>query len=194
MKDKTWHAVQMKRVFLGFALSVAAVVSAGAGEADGFYKATKVDGHVTLAGQKMRLPIKALRTALLRNGLVVVKHNRIPVRTFRWSEVLEDFRFKGIDGEATASSPSNVVLHKAGRSFRGRAKRPLVVTQKGKYRKGWFSVSVKVRMSTNLATVIRPDGTLTMESPVSVSALGLTARGSIILKAKKQEVPNVPGL
>lgn len=55
-----------------------------------------------------------------------------------------------------------------------------------------MSVKVEVKMKTNLDTVIRKDGTLVMKSPVSVSALGLTARGSIILEAGKMELPRRP--
>lgn len=178
-------AVVLLVSFLGFAVPVFA------GGADGFYKASEVEGHVKLAGQRLNLPIRPLRAALLRDGWVIVRDNRIPIRKARWAELLEEFRFKGIDGEATVEAPSDIRFRRDGKRWIGRAKKPLVVTQKGKYRKGFLSVSVTVKMRTSLPTKVRGD-LLRMDAPIEIKALGLTARGSINLTAKRETPPLPP--
>jgi hypothetical protein len=151
------------------------------------YKATTLEGHIKLAGQKFALPLKPLRNALLKDGFVVVTKNRIPIGKANWSKVLADLKFKGITGSALASGPSDVVLKETRLGYRGRAKRPLVIVQRGKY----HFVRVTVTMRTNLETEII-DGKLSMKAPIKVQALGLTANGMITLEAKEKELPPYP--
>ncbi len=154
------------------------------GAADGFYKPTAVEGYVRLFGKRMALPIQPLRAALLRNGVVPVQDNRIPVQLVKWDEVLEEFRFRGVKGSAEASGPSAIVLREDARGFSGSCRRPLFVRQRGKVR----FIPVTVTMNTNLETKIRGD-ILSMEAPVTVKALGVSAQGRITLLAEKMDTP-----
>jgi hypothetical protein len=151
------------------------------------YKATALEGYIKFAGRRFDLPLKPLRDALLKDGHVVVTKNRIPIGKADWSKVLENLKFKGITGSAMASGPSDVVLRKTRLGYRGRAKRPLVIVQRGKY----HFIKVTVTMRTNLETEII-DGNLTMKAPIKVQALGLTANGWVILEAEEKELPPFP--
>jgi hypothetical protein len=104
------------------------------GGADGFYKPTSVEGSVRFAGRTYKLPLKALRKALLEKGVVPVVSNRIPVKHIEWEELVEDFEFREIGGKATASGPTNIVFTRKGERHVGQTRRPLIVRQKGKYR------------------------------------------------------------
>lgn len=151
------------------------------------YKATALEGTIEFAGQKFELPLKSLRGALLKDGYVVLTKNRIPIKKANWGKVLEDLKFKGITGSALALGPSDVVLKETRLGYRGRAKRPLVIVQRGKY----HFVKVTVTMRTNLETEII-DGKLSMKAPIKVQALGLTANGTITLEAEEKELPPFP--
>lgn len=168
---------------LAFLLAAGTVSAAGA---DGFYKPTELRGSVKLFGRTYELPLQPLRRALLDKGVVPVTNNRIPVNRVRWAELVERFKFRDIGGKAYAYGPSNVVLRKSGKRFVGRTNTPLLVKQKGKYK----FVSVTVTMRTNLPTVIKDD-VLTMNAPIEFSALGVTAKGSIVLEATKVETPPI---
>ncbi|MCP5531906.1 MAG: hypothetical protein H7A49_00450 [Akkermansiaceae bacterium] len=166
---------------------VAGAASARAGGADGFYKPTSLEGSVKFLGRTYELPIKELRRALLDKGMLAIYRNRIPVKKVKWEDLVEEFNFRDIGGKATASGPSNIVLKKRRKNFAGRSKTPLIVRQKGKYK----FVSVTLTMRTTFPTKIK-DGKLTMVAPVEIRALGLTAKGSIVLEAEKQELPPIP--
>ena len=113
-----------------------------------FYKAASIEGYIKFAGERFDLPLKSLRAALLKDGYVIVTDNRIPIGKANWSKVLENLKFKGITGSAVASGPSDVVFKETRLGYRGRAKRPLVIVQHGKY----HFVKVTVTMRTNLET------------------------------------------
>jgi hypothetical protein len=157
------------------------------GGADGFYKPISVEGSVRFAGRTFKLPLKALRKALLENGVVPVVANRIPVERIEWEDLVEDFEFRQIKGKATASGPSNIVFTKKGNRYVGRTKTPLIIEQKGKYR----HVPVTLRMRTHLHTVVKGDR-LTMTSPIEIRALGLTSKRWIRMEAAKMELPPFP--
>lgn len=178
-----------KRLFL-LAAALFLVLGAApvrAGGADGFYKPTSLEGSVKFLGRTYQLPIKELRRALLDKGMLVIHRNRIPVKKVKWEDLVEEFNFKDIGGKATASGPSNIVLKKRRKKFVGKSKTPLIVRQKGKYK----FVSVTLTMRTTFPTKIK-DGKLTMVAPVEIRALGLAAKGSIVLEAEKQELPPIP--
>lgn len=158
-----------------------------AGGADGFYKPTELSGYVKLGGKRLDLPLKELRAALLKNGVVVVKDNRIPVQKVRWARMMERFQFKNLRGPASTISPDHLVLRERGDGFIGYTSKPLVITQKGKVK----FVTVKAKMNTHLETWIKGD-VLTMEAPVRISALGVTAKGKIVMKARRQPLPPIP--
>lgn len=162
---------------------------ARAGEADGFYKPTELSGYVKLGGKRFKLPLADLRAALLKNGMVVVQDNRIPVQKVKWAEMMERFHFKNLHGPASTTSPSSVVLQPRGDHFVGHTRKPLVITQKGKVK----FITVKARMNTNLETRIEGD-MLTMEAPVRISSLGITAKGRIEMKAKRVPPPDISGM
>lgn len=157
------------------------------GGADGFYKPTSVEGSVRFAGRNYKLPLTALRKALLEKGVVPVASNRVPVKHIEWEKLIEEFEFRDIDGKATASGPSNIVFTEKGERFVGRTQKPLVVSQKGKYR----FVTVTLLMRTNLETVVKGDK-LTMTSPIEIRALGLTSKGWIRMEATKMKQPPFP--
>lgn len=157
------------------------------GGADGFYKPTSVEGSVRFAGRDYKLPLAALRKALLEKGVVPVVSNRIPVKRIEWEDLVEDFQFRKIKGNATASGPSNIVIDKRGERYVGRTKRPLIVKQEGKY--GFVPVTLLMR--TNLHTVVRGDK-LTMTSPIEIRVLGLTSKGWIRMEATKMDPPPLP--
>jgi hypothetical protein len=159
----------------------------GLGGADGFYKPSSVEGSVRFAGRNYKLPLEALRKALLEKGVVPVVSNKIPVKHFEWEKLIEKFEFRDIDGKATASGPSNIVFTQKGERFVGRAKKPLVIRQKGKYR----FVTVTLLMRTHLQTEVKGDK-LTMSSPIEIKVLGLTSKGSIRMEATKIEGPPFP--
>ncbi len=172
---------------LCFAAMTALLPAQGVPELPTLYKPTALGGYIKFAGKKIILPLKPLRAALLKDGYVVVTKNRIPIGKANWSKVLEDLKFKGITGSAMASGPSDVVLNKTRRGSRGRAKRPLIIVQRGKY----HFIKVTVTMRTNLETEII-DGRLTIKAPVKVQAIGLTAKGWVTLEAKEEELPPYP--
>jgi hypothetical protein len=142
---------------------------------------------VRFAGRTYKLPLKALRKALLEKGVVPVVSNRIPVKHIEWEELVEDFEFREIDGKATASGPSNIVFTRKGERYVGQTRRPLIVRQKGKYR----FVSVTLLMRTHLHTVVKGDQ-LTMTAPIEIHALGLTSKGWIRMEATKMDPPPFP--
>lgn len=158
--------------------------SALAGGADGFYKATSLSGTVRVAGKEVKLPLRELRNALLKNGVVVVRDNRIPVRTARWGEVLEELNLFGIDGNASVSGPDRIVLRKNSRGFAGTANRTLNVSLKGRYKR----LPAKVTMRTSLRTKVIGD-ILKIDTPVEFRVIGLKLNGRITLEAKRMEVP-----
>ncbi len=186
-----WHLVPVSRLIsyciLCFAALTLLLPAREIPELPVLYKATVVEGYIKFAGQKKDLPLKSLRAALLKDGYVVVTKNRIPIEKANWAKLLENLKFKGISGRAVASGPSDVVLTETRSGYRGLAKRPLVIVQRGKY----HFVRVTVTMRTNLETEII-GGKLTMKAPIKVQALGLTARGMITLEAKEKELPPYP--
>ena len=157
------------------------------GGADGFYKPTTVEGSVRFAGRDYRLPLAALRKALLEKGVVPVVSNRIPVERIEWEDLVEEFQFRKIKGKATASGPSNIVFTKKGNRYIGRTRKPLIVEQKGKY--GFVRMTLLMR--TDLYTVVQGDK-LTMTSPIEIRVLGLTSKGWIRMEATKMEPPPFP--
>lgn len=188
-----WSSNTVNRLAGGRAARIAglclvlASATAAAGGADGFYKPTSLEGSVRFAGRTYELPIKELRKALLEKGVLPIVRNRIPVKRVKWADLVEEFRFKDIKGTAYASGPSNIILQRRPKKFVGKTNRPLVVKQKGKYK----FIPVTLVMRTTFPTEIKDDK-LTMVAPVEIRALGLKAKGSIVLKAKKQELPPIP--
>jgi hypothetical protein len=164
-------------------LGQAAATSAQA-PADGLYKPTSLTGYVRLGGEKINLPLAPLRNALLTNGLIPVQGNRLPVNPSKWEPVLEGFKFKGIRGKARGSGPTTLRLTPAHRGFRGSTSDPVTVKMKGRYK----FVPVTMTMRTRLQTRIL-DGTLTMSSPVEISVIGISMKGSIELTARQLEIP-----
>jgi hypothetical protein len=171
--------------FAGFALACSSPALAGG--ADGIYKPTELSGYVKLGGKKFNLPLKELRAALLDDGVLVIRNNRIPVDKVNWARLMEKFRFKGLKGRATVKSPNQIVLRERGDDFIGQTSEPLIITQKGKVK----FITVKAKMNTRLVTKIEDD-LLEMEAPVTISAFGVTARGRIEMKAKRQPLPPIP--
>jgi len=152
------------------------------------YKPTSLEGYIKFAGKTFNLPISSLRGALLKDGYVVVINHRIPIAKVKWSKVLENLQFKGIEGGAVTSGPSDIVLKEGRRGgYYGKAKRPLVIVQHGRY----HFIKVTVTMRTNLETRII-NGKLTMTAPIKVQALGLTANGMVTLEAEEVELPAFP--
>lgn len=178
---------RLTRILLGSVMILGLAPASIAGGADGFYKPTELSGYVKIGGKRLNLPLKDLRAALLKNGVVVVKDNRIPVRKVRWAEMMERFHFKNLHGPASTTAPDNLVLKEHGDGFIGYTSKPLVITQKGKVK----FVTVKAKMNTRLETRIKGDE-LTMEAPVRISALGVTAKGRIAMKARRQPLPPFP--
>ena len=168
-------------------LAMAARSPAREWKADGFYKPTSLEGSVKFLGRTYQLPIRELRRALLDKGVLPVQRHRIPVKRVKWEDLVEEFRFRDIGGKAYASGPSNIIIRKRRNKFVGRTNTPLIVRQKGKYK----FVTVTLTMRTTFPTEIK-DGKLTMVAPVEIRALGLTAKGSIVLDAEKQELPPFP--
>lgn len=188
--SNVFRCVAMNRFFLtllfaGFAL--ASPSPALAGGADGFYKPTELSGYVKLGGKTFNLPLKELRAALLDDGVLVIQNNRIPVDKVNWARLMEKFRFKDLKGRATVTSPNQIILRERGDDFIGQTSEPLIITQKGKLK----FITVKAKMNTRLQTKIEGD-LLEMEAPVTLSALGVTARGKIEMKAKRQPLPPIP--
>lgn len=181
------HLLRAWAASLALCGMLAAAPELRVGGADGFYKPTSVEGSVRFAGRNFKLPLKALRKALLEKGVVPVVSNRIPVKRIEWEDLVEDFEFREIKGKATASGPSNIVFTGKGERYVGRTRKPLIVRQKGKYR----FVPVTLLMRTHLRTVIKGNK-LTMTAPIEIHALGLTSRGWIRMEAVKMDPPPFP--
>jgi len=123
---------------------------------------------VRFGGRTYKLPLQALRRALLEKGIVPVVSNRIPVERIEWEDLAEDFQFRKIKGKATASGSPNIVFTRKGERHVGWTREPLIVKQKGKY--GFVTVSLLMR--TKLHTVVTGDK-LTMVTRESRLANGL---------------------
>lgn len=180
----------MQPVFMGIAAICFSLITSHAATeeravADGIYKPTSLQAHVTLAGKRLNLPIKALRNALLRNGLIVVRDQRIPIHRTKWRAVLEKFNFLGIKGNAYVSAPENLFFKRTqfGKKDRFAAKLayPLRIKMSGRYK--WIPVTVEMR--TTLDSTIR-DGILVIDAPLNVSVLKINASGSLRLTAERK--------
>lgn len=170
---------------MGLSLATSPAATEERAVADGIYKPTSLEAHVTLAGKRLKLPIKALRNALLRNGLIVVRDQRIPIQRTKWRAVLEKFNFLGIKGNAYVSAPENLFF-KRGRfgkkeRFAAKLAYPLRIKMSGRYK--WVPVTVEMR--TTLDSTIR-NGVLVIDAPLNVSVLKINASGSLRLTAERK--------
>lgn len=155
--------------------------------ADGIYKPTLLEAHVTLAGKRLDLPIQPLRNALLRNGLIPVRNHRIPIHKYKWRAVLEKFNFLGINGNAYVTAPENLLFkrNQNGKKdwFSAKLTQPLRIRMSGRYK--WIPVTVE--MKTSLQSTIR-DGHLVIDAPLNVSVLKINASGSLRLRAERKSL------
>lgn len=153
--------------------------------ADGIYKPTSLEAHVTLGGKRLNLPIKALRNALLRDGLILVRDQRVPIQRTKWAPVLEKFNFLGIKGNAYVTAPDNLVFKRsqAGNQdhFAAKLGSPLRIRMSGRYK--WIPVTVEMR--TTLDSSIR-NGNLVIDAPLNVSVLKINASGRLRLTAERK--------
>jgi len=154
---------------------------------DGIYKPTQLEAYVTLAGKRLNLPMATLRSALLKNGLVVVQNNRAPIQKSKWAPVLEKFNFLGINGKASVSASDHLRFKRsqAGKRdrFSGKLSKPLRISMKGRYKR----LPVTVVMQTPLNSSIYRDK-LRIDAPLSVSVLKITAKGRLRLTAERMTV------
>jgi hypothetical protein len=152
---------------------------------DGIYKPTSLEAYVTFAGKRLNLPIRTLRTALLRDGLIPVRDKRIRIQKSKWGPVLEKFNFLGIDGDASVQAPDNLVFKRdttgADDRFSAQLSYPLHVSMKGRYK--W--VPATVRMKTPLNSTIKGDNML-IDAPLSITVLHITAKGRLRLTAERK--------
>jgi hypothetical protein len=151
-----------------------------AGEADGFYRPTSLQGHVTVLGRQIDLPLGKVRDAMLTNGVVVVRANRMPVRTPRWGRVLENLGLFGIRGYANATGPDKIVLRKNRRGYAGRTATPVTTKIRGRYKR----IPVTITMRTSLETLV-VDDTLTIDAPVRISVRGIGFDGRVNMETKR---------
>lgn len=182
----------IRPIFIGFAALCLSLSSSFAQKeeqatADGIYKPTSLEAHVTLAGKRLNLPIKALRNALLRDGLILVRNQRVPIQKGKWRAVLEKFNFLGINGDAYVTAPDNLFFKRSqfGKKDRFSAKLgfPLRIKMSGKYK--WIPVTVEMR--TTLDSTIR-DGILVIDAPLNISVLKINASGSLRLTAERKSL------
>lgn len=178
------HSVSSARAWLrrgvGAAFSACLLLTsvALADGVDGIYKPTRVEGHVRVGGKRVNLPIGALRDALLKKGLVLVRDNRMPIQRAKWGPVLDRMGLFGIRGKTRVSGPDLVVLRQTGGIHAGRAAKPLEVKLRGRYKR----LPVTMAMNTRLDTTV--EGTkLKMNAPLRISVIGLTLKGTIQMDA-----------
>lgn len=153
------------------------------------FKPTSVSGTVNFAGRTYNLPLGKLRETILRDGLVVVQKNRMPIRVNKWGEVLQNFGLFGIRGKASASGPSEIVLKKVGNRLEGRTKSPVTAKVRGRYKIFPIWVSMKSRFDTR----IKGD-TLTMNAPMDMYVRGFKLNGRIRMTAERKEISfDLPG-
>lgn len=154
---------------------------------DGIYKPTSLEAYVTLAGSRLNLPLRSVRTALLRDGLIPIQDKRIRIQKSKWGPVLEKFNFLGIDGNASVNAPDLLVFkrHPNGpdNRFLGQLAYPLQISMSGRYK--W--VPVTVRMQTPLRSTIKGD-TLQIDAPLSVTVLKITATGRLRMTAERKQL------
>lgn len=155
--------------------------------ADGIYKPTSLQAHVTLAGKRLNLPVQPLRNALLRNGLILVRNHRVPIQRTKWREVLEKFNFLGINGNAYVTAPENLNFKRSQNGkkdwYAAKLAQPLRIRMSGRYK--W--VPVTVEMKTSLNSTIR-DGNFVIDAPLTVSVLKIKASGSLRLTAERKSL------
>ena len=151
-----------------------------AGGADGIYKPTRVSGSVGLAGKTYNLPLGPLRDALLKKGLVWVCNNRIPIQRAKWGKVLEEMGLFGIRGKAAVAGPGEMVFRKTRKGYAGRAKEPIVVKIRGRYKR----LPVKMTMRTRLESTVEGD-IFTVNAPVEITVIGLSLKGRIKMTASR---------
>lgn len=151
-----------------------------AGEADGFYRPTSVTGHVTVLGNKVKLPLGKVGDALLRKGVVVVRSNQVPVQTSKWGAVLENLGLFGIRGRASATGPGRIILRKNRRGYVGRTSVPITTKIRGRYKR----IPVTVTMRTSLDTVVAGE-TLVIDTPVRITVRGISFNGRLKMEAKR---------
>ena len=160
----------------GFAASPAAL----AGGADGIYKPTHVSGSVGLAGKTYNLPLGPLKDALLKKGLVWVRNNRIPIQRDKWGKVLEEMGLFGIRGKAAVSGPGEMVFRKTRKGYAGRAKDPIVVKIRGRYKR----LPVTMTLRTRLESTVEGD-VFRVNAPVEITVIGLSLKGRIKMNASR---------
>lgn len=155
---------------------------------DGIYKPTSLEAYVTLAGKRINLPLKSVRDALMREGWVVIRDRRIPIKKAKWELVLERMNFLEISGNASVTAPQNIVFHhppsRSRSTFLGRMSSPMQVRMKGRYR--WVPVTVTLQSSLN--STVKGDQFL-IDSPLTINVIGVvTARGRIRLTATRKDI------
>jgi hypothetical protein len=154
-----------------------------------FFKPTSVSGTVNFAGRTYNLPLGKLRETLLRDGLVVVQGNRMPIRVNKWGEVLENFGLFGIRGKASASGPGEIVFKKVGKRLEGRTASPVTAKVRGRYK----IFPIWVSMNSRFDTRIKGDK-LIMNAPMAMYVRGIKLNGRIRMTAERKEIDfELPG-
>lgn len=184
---RRFHSRAVRRVIQ--AVVAASTLFAGVASAqfeapNGFYKPTELTATVRAAGKTYQLPLGAMRSALLKRGVVPIINRRMPIQREKWGRVLQEFGFLGIRGATQVSGPSELFFKHSKGVYSGRTSTPLVVKMKGRYK----FVPVTMLLSTRLDSRI-VDERFIMHAPVRITVLGISLNGHIHLEAKRMQPP-----
>jgi hypothetical protein len=161
---------------------------ARAGQADGIYRPRELEGYVNFAGRRYDIPMSTLRRTLLTDGVLWVRHNRVPIHADRWARFLEDLRLGGIRGKATSRGPSRLRLRPDGDGkLTGRTENRVNAQLKGRYK----LLPVRVSMRGFVHGVLQGDD-LTLTAPLRVSVLGVEAKGQVRMEARRRHIAQQP--
>jgi hypothetical protein len=151
---------------------------------NGFYRPTELRASVRAGGKTYKLPLGALRSALLKRGVVPIIDRRMPIQRDKWGRVLQDFGFLGIRGPTLVGGPSELNFRESRVGHSGRTVKPLVVKMKGRYKWVRVTMYLKTRLDSRIV-----DDRFIMHAPVRITVIGISLKGHIHMEAKRLNPP-----
>lgn len=151
------------------ALTLIAAPSAQAGGADGTYRLTKVTGTFVANGQTVSVPKDILKNALLRDGRIIVRDNKIPIYRSKWEQLMDQFSYAGFTGTVNVSGPSNLTLKPVDGTFVGKTTTPVKLSVSGDY----MGTPINMTMSMTFKGKV-VGNTMTITVPVTINAMGMS--------------------
>jgi hypothetical protein len=162
-------------------ISVFAAPAAQAAGADGSYRLTRVSGTFVANGQTVDVPTNILSNAMLRDGRIIVKDNKLPIYRAKWGNLFDEFTYAGFTGSLRVTGPSNLVFNRVDGAFVGQTTQPVKLVMSGEY----MGTPISMSMSMTFKAKVVGD-TMTITVPVKLNAMGVIAMtGTIKMTAKR---------